>query len=89
MPNATRCSYKGCSITTRCTAVRSTTEGLESDPLSRGSTARFTASFSVDLNSANAESWQQFLKTDFDSFAHATENALATAKRSIDLRLAA
>jgi hypothetical protein len=89
MLNATCCSYKGCSITTRWTEVRSMSEGgVELDQTSLGLTGRFIACFSVDFQVASAESWQQFLLTDFDSSAHAQENALATAKRSIDLRFA-
>jgi hypothetical protein len=78
MTNRRRCTYKGYTIITRW---------IELEPSRRG-LRRFTASFSVDQGAPGRTSWQEFMVAVFHTFDTAAENALTSAKRSIDLKLA-
>ena len=88
MNNDSRTIYKGCSITTRSIEVLPLSGWAELAALPSTWTRRFSASFSVDPDDVLAASWQQFPTARFDTRAHASENALLLARRSIDLRLA-
>jgi hypothetical protein len=79
MPNSNRSSYKGYAITTRW---------VELVPLAHRYSKRFNASFTVDSAGPHEMSWQQFPKAIFDSAPGAADNALAAARKAIDLDLA-
>lgn len=77
--NAIRSDYKSYRITTRC---------YELGPFAGQLPARFDACFKVNLHTPPEESWQEFPKGVFLARESAIKNALAKAKRSIDLALA-
>ena len=88
MNNDHSSTYRGCSITTRCVEVRRATDWAELDTSPSSWAKRFTASFTVEPDAADDESWQQFPQTAFKTSDQAIGHALAAAKRSIDLKLA-
>jgi hypothetical protein len=81
-------SYRGCSITARCSEVRPPTNFREFEALPSMQSSRFIASFCVTVDGADAEVWQQFPDDQFDTHEHAAKNALAIARQAIDVRLA-
>lgn len=76
--NTTRSDYKGYCITTRWHEVHL---------LAGMATAQFDACFEVDSRMPHEDSWQEFPVGVFRTRQDAIENALAKAKRSIDLAL--
>ena len=80
--------YRGCAITTRSVEVGRTTGWGELVAWPASWTARFVASFSVDPDDVCLEPWQQFLTGRFSTRILAAANALAEARRSIDMKLA-
>ena len=80
MPRRTHFSnYKGYYITTRC---------AEAAPLPDARVKRFTAFFRIESPSPAEDSWHRFLAHDFHDRGLAQADALAAARRSIDLDLA-
>jgi len=80
--------YRGCAITTRSVEVGRTTGWGELVAWPATWTERFVASSSVDPDDACLEPWQQFPTGRFTTRVLAAANALAEARRSIDLKLA-
>lgn len=74
MANTRRSSYKGYLITTRWTELMSDVRGPH----------RFNASFSVNPADVEESGWQQFETSVFDTSVAAADDALTSAKRSID-----
>ncbi len=81
-------SYRGCSITARCSEVEHAPSVFaELAALPSAWSKRFMASFSVTPADAS-EAWQQFPKDQFGTRELAGRNALSVARLAIDDRLA-
>lgn len=81
--------YRGCAITARCSEVHTPTDMAELEALSSMWSQRFVASFSVTPGDASSHSWQEFPQRQFGTRELAAKNALAEARRAIDVTLAA
>ena len=88
MLNSRRIHYRGCTVIARWTEVVPPSDWARFEPLQRGWSSRFTASFSVSSDGVFEESWQQFLAIEFDSVADALANAVTKACQMVDAKLA-
>ena len=81
-------SYRGCSITARCSEVRhSPSDFADLAALPSAWSKRFIASFSVTPADAS-EAWQEFPEDQFGTRELAGRNAMCVARHAIDDRLA-
>lgn len=88
MNNHSSSRYRGCAITTRSVEVGRTSGWEEVVGWPATWTARFVASFSVDADDVCLGPWQQFPTSRFSTRVLAAANALAEARRAIDMKLA-
>jgi hypothetical protein len=88
MSNQQRIPYRGCTVIAQWAEVVPPSNWAELEPLQRGWSSRFTASFSVTADGVFEESWQQFLTNEFDTPGDALANAVTKACQMIDAKLA-
>ena len=80
-------SYRGCTITARCSEVHNSSDLAELEALPSVWSTRFMASVSVQPADAS-EGWHQSPMDQFCTRDHAARNAMAVARHAIDDRLA-